>query len=168
VTRLCAWCQEKPITDPRARFCSQKCRQAAFRVRRRRATEAAQGRPMVMAYADPPYPGLSSKYYRDEPTYAGEVNHAELIASLRSSTTYDGWALSTSSKALRDVLPLCPPVTRDGTRRAAKGTCTSSSPSANCCGRTMTTSPRGRAPALAWWAWWSAGSDSTAGTGARC
>lgn len=65
---------------------------------------------MIMAYADPPYPGMSAKYYRDEPTYAGEVDHPALIASLR--TSYDGWALSTSSKALRDVLPMCPPGAR--------------------------------------------------------
>lgn len=62
---------------------------------------------MRMAYADPPYPGLSSKYYRDEPTFAGEVDHAALIASL-TAANYDGWALSTSSRSLRDVLPLCP------------------------------------------------------------
>ena len=59
-----------------------------------------------MAYADPPYPGLARKYYQHEATYAGEVDHAALIASLR--TSYDGWALSTSAEALRDVLPLCP------------------------------------------------------------
>lgn len=63
-----------------------------------------------MAYADPPYPGLSSKYYRDEPTFSGEVDHKRLIESLRSS--YDGWALSTSSKALRYVLPMCPAAAR--------------------------------------------------------
>lgn len=104
---LCAWCSN-PIT--RGRFCSQKCRQAAFRLRCRRQTEAEESHPMRMAYADPPYPGLSSKYYRHEPTYSGEVDHAALIASLRYQ--YDGWALSTSSKALRDVLPLCPPEAR--------------------------------------------------------
>jgi hypothetical protein len=38
------------------------------------------------------------------------VDHAALIASL--TATNDGWALSTSSKALRDVLPLCPPGVR--------------------------------------------------------
>lgn len=63
-----------------------------------------------MAYADPPYPRLSRKYYRDEPTYAGEVDHPALIASLLEN--YDGWALSTSSQALRDILPLCPPAAR--------------------------------------------------------
>lgn len=37
---------------------------------------------MRMAYADPPYPGLASRYYRREPNFAGEVNHEELIAQL--------------------------------------------------------------------------------------
>lgn len=62
---------------------------------------------MRVAYADPPYPGTAARYYKSEPTYAGEVDHVELVASLSSG--YDGWALSTSAKALRDVLPLCPP-----------------------------------------------------------
>jgi hypothetical protein len=62
---------------------------------------------MRMAYADPPYPGTARKYYREEPTFAGEVDHRALVASLMDGG-YDGWALSTSSKALRDVLPLCP------------------------------------------------------------
>lgn len=59
-----------------------------------------------MAYADPPYPGLARKYYAGEPSYAGEVDHVALIASLEAFA--DGWALSTSSAALRMVLPLCP------------------------------------------------------------
>lgn len=62
---------------------------------------------MRFAYADPPYPGLARRYYRDQPTYAGEVDHAALIASLAGGG-YAGWALSTSAKALRDVLPMCP------------------------------------------------------------
>lgn len=66
---------------------------------------------MRFGYADPPYPGLSWKYYRDEVTYRGEVNHRDLIAQLERDFP-DGWALSTSAKALRDVLPLCPPETR--------------------------------------------------------
>lgn len=44
--------------------------------------------------------------YRDQPSFAGEVDHRKLIASLEAS--YDGWALSTAADALRDVLPLCP------------------------------------------------------------
>lgn len=107
---LCAWCQAKELTDPRARFCCQKCRQAAFRLRSRRQTEAQESRPMRMCYADPPYPGLAKKYYGKEESFGGEVDHVALVASLRYQ--YDGWALSTSSKALRDVLPLCPPEAR--------------------------------------------------------
>jgi hypothetical protein len=58
-----------------------------------------------VAYADPPYPGCAHRY-RDEPDYAGEVDHRDLLARLESN--YDGWLLHTSSQALRDVLPLCP------------------------------------------------------------
>lgn len=71
--------------------------------------EAPDGRALRLGYGDPPYPGTARKYYRDEPTFAGEVDHAALIAKL---VTYDGWALSTSAKALCQVLPLCPPGTR--------------------------------------------------------
>jgi hypothetical protein len=63
-----------------------------------------------MAYADPPYPGLAKRYYGREPTYGGEVDHAALVARL--SSEFDGWALSTSARALRDVLPLCPETAR--------------------------------------------------------
>jgi hypothetical protein len=62
---------------------------------------------MRFAYADPPYPGLARKYYQHEPSFAGEVDHSALIASLEASG-YDGWALSTSSRALRALLPLMP------------------------------------------------------------
>lgn len=108
--RICAWCGEPTLTDPRARFCGQKCRQSAHRLRKRGAQRvvAAATDPRRAAYADPPYPGLSH-YYRDQPTYAGEVDHRALIASLAA---FDGWALSTSSAALREVLPLCPPEVR--------------------------------------------------------
>jgi hypothetical protein len=63
------------------------------------------------AYADPPYPGQSLKRYGDHPDYAGEVDHAILVEHLAD---YDGWVLHTSSVALRDVLPLCPPDCRVG------------------------------------------------------
>src|ERR1041384_41386 len=56
----------------------------------------------------PPYPGKAF-YYRDHPDYAGEVDHADLIARLAA---YDGWALSTSAAALPAVLALCPPGVR--------------------------------------------------------
>jgi hypothetical protein len=54
---------------------------------------------MRFAYADPPYPGTARKYYGDQPTFAGEVDHRQLVASLVDAG-YDGWALSTSAKAL--------------------------------------------------------------------
>jgi hypothetical protein len=60
-----------------------------------------------MAYADPPYPGQSKRLYGDHPDYAGEVDHAELIADLLARFP-DGWALSTSARALPAVLRLCP------------------------------------------------------------
>lgn len=63
---------------------------------------------MRFAYADPPYPGQAHKY-RDHPDYAGEVDHAELVAGLEAKYP-DGWALSTSAAAMQDVLALCPPV----------------------------------------------------------
>lgn len=59
-----------------------------------------------MAYADPPYPGCASLYPEKS-----EVDHAELIARLVRDYP-DGWALSTSSPALRAVLALCPPGVR--------------------------------------------------------
>lgn len=61
---------------------------------------------MRLAYADPPYPKLAH-YYKHEPTYAGEVDHKLLLAQLEADYP-QGWALSTSSEALRDILPLCP------------------------------------------------------------
>jgi hypothetical protein len=63
-----------------------------------------------IAYADPPYPG-ESYFYKEHPDYAGEVDHAELIARLVAEYP-DGWALSTKAPALRDLLPLCPPRAR--------------------------------------------------------
>lgn len=59
---------------------------------------------MRLAYADPPYPG-NAELYAEHPDYAGEVDHRELIRELE---TFDGWALSTSSRSLREVIALCP------------------------------------------------------------
>jgi hypothetical protein len=47
-----------------------------------------------------------SHIYRDHPDFGGEVDHAELVERLERD--YDGWALSTSERALGEVLPLCP------------------------------------------------------------
>lgn len=72
----------------------------------RDGSPACRGDALRFAYADPPYPGTARKYYAAEATYAGEVDHRALLASLKYS--YDGWALSTSARALRWILPLCP------------------------------------------------------------
>jgi hypothetical protein len=108
--RLCAWCRG-PVSERARRdavCCSVRCRQARHRFLRAvgRAETAAhgQGRPLRLAYADPPYPG-KARLYRDHPDYGGEVDHAALIARLAG---YDGWALSTSAEALPAVLALCP------------------------------------------------------------
>ena len=62
---------------------------------------------MRFAYADPPYPGQALRLYGNHPDYAGEVNHAELVARLMRDYS-DGWALSTSASALPEVLAVCP------------------------------------------------------------
>ena len=112
MTRLCAWC-ENPIPAGARRdavCCSIRCRQARHRFLRAvgYAESVAPGRPLRLAYADPPYPG-KALLYRDHPDYGGEVDHAELIERLAA---YDGWALSTSAEALPAVLALCPPGVR--------------------------------------------------------
>lgn len=117
--RICLWCR-RPLEATATRWCSKRCRQTAWRSRRIASLEGRELLPATpgstpatssrasetrrLAYADPPYPGLA-RYYRDQPTYAGEVDHARLLGTL---ATYDGWALSTSQEALRDVLALCP------------------------------------------------------------
>ena len=111
MTRLCAWC-ENPI-PARARrdavCCSVRCRQARHRFLRAVGyAEQVSGRPLRLAYADPPYPG-KARLYRGHPDYRGEVDHAELLERLAG---YDGWALSTSAEALPQVLALCPPGVR--------------------------------------------------------
>lgn len=113
VARICAWCKG-PIPAAARRdavTCSKSCRQARHRFRASvgsaGATGVVAGHPRRIAYADPPYPGLSARYYAGHPDYAGEVDHAELVTRLAS--TYDAWALSTSADALQDVLAVCPP-----------------------------------------------------------
>jgi hypothetical protein len=102
----CAWCRSPLEETARADsiYCSKKCRQTAWRFRRQVASDAAALEPKRLAYADPPYPGMAWMY-RDQDSFAGEVDHVELVAWLQ---TFDGWALSTSADALRFVLPLCP------------------------------------------------------------
>ena len=80
---------------------------------------------MRFAYADPPYPGMAKRYYGDQASYAGEVDHAALVERL---TGYDGWALSTRTATLPLVLALCPDDVRvacwhmpDGPHPGARG-----------------------------------------------
>lgn len=112
--RTCAWCRG-PIPEAARRdavCCSKRCRQARHRFGASvgAMSPVAHGHPRRLAYADPPYPGRSKRYYGDHPDYDGEVDHAALVASLAAD--YDAWALSTSADALQDVLALCPPGVR--------------------------------------------------------
>ena len=64
--------------------------------------------PLIhFAYADPPYPGCAIKHYSKDPSgiEAKEVDHRELIGHLM---TFDAWALSTHTPALREILSICP------------------------------------------------------------
>ena len=61
---------------------------------------------MKAAYADPPYPGYGGFYD------GREVNHTLLIEWL--DRDFDGWALSTASVTLREVLAVCPDDVRIG------------------------------------------------------
>lgn len=63
---------------------------------------------MRFAYADPPYPMQAMRHYG-----MPEVDHKLLIGRLCAEFP-DGWALSTSSPALRDLLPMCPDDVRVG------------------------------------------------------
>ncbi|MGZ4619816.1 MAG: hypothetical protein ACXV3F_14160 [Frankiaceae bacterium] len=73
----------------RARRDAVCCRQARHRFLRAvgYADSVAPGRPLRLAYADPPYPG-KARLYRDHPDFGGEVDHAALIEHLAA---YDGW-----------------------------------------------------------------------------
>lgn len=66
--------------------------------------------PGRFAYADPPYPGKAF-LYADQPTFAGEVDHADLVVGLetrRRAGELLGYAISTSEDGLRVLLPLLP------------------------------------------------------------
>lgn len=100
--RRCAWCRQEIEATARrdSVFCGKKCRQTAFRFRRRSTFVEAVDRPLRVAYADPPYPGFARSLYG-----MPEVDHGALVSLLQG---FDGWALSTSAAALQNVLPLCP------------------------------------------------------------
>ena len=63
---------------------------------------------MRIGYADPPYPGCAD-LYRDQPDYAGEVDHAALVAQLELE--FDGWVLHTAAtpRAFALLAPLVEP-----------------------------------------------------------
>lgn len=109
--KLCSWCQVVPVRERGQRFCSRKCRQAAFRLRKLSGGREGVGPGLpagaTFVYADPPYPGTARKYYGDQPTYKGEVDHVELLRRITEQNPC-GWALSTSEPSLRWLLPLCP------------------------------------------------------------
>src|SRR5580658_986296 len=62
---------------------------------------------MRLGYADPPYPGCAY-LYKDHPDFAGEVDHADLVARLERE--FDGWVLHTSATpaAIALIAPLVP------------------------------------------------------------
>ncbi|MBB3158219.1 hypothetical protein FHS07_001915 [Microbacterium proteolyticum] len=110
--RACAWCRGPiPATARRDSVCcSVRCRQARHRFNSGVGVAGARGDDVLrLAYADPPYPGLSRRYYGGHPDFAGEVDHRRLVEQLDG---FDGWALSTSARALQEVLALCPPGAR--------------------------------------------------------
>jgi hypothetical protein len=62
---------------------------------------------MRFAYADPPYIGMAKRYYKDQASYGGEVDHKALLERLYEEFP-DGWALSSSMKGLWTIIPLIP------------------------------------------------------------
>ena len=176
--RKCAWCGDLLSDRGRADTvtCSKRCRQARWRFNRSvGAAHEQASRPVRVAVADPPYPGLSARYYSDHPDYAGEVDQAELLGRLED---YDGWALATAARSLPDVLALAPagvrvaawhrggrpnssaawprsawePVIYRSARRRTGGT----PPDSLVCGVSVRRSDPGRvigAKPAAWWRW---------------
>ena len=69
---------------------------------------------MRIGYADPPYPGCAHMYSA-HPDYAGEVDHAALVARLESD--FDGWVLHTHVPGLAVVWPLVAPLVAAGAVR---------------------------------------------------
>ena len=101
--RLCIECRTVELHGRADQLtCSRKCRQARARFNRRIHGRLRAGAPLRIAYGDPPYP-RKAKLYKGHRDFRGEVDHAALLAHLR---TYDGWALSTDEEGLRTILPL--------------------------------------------------------------
>lgn len=66
----------------------------------------------VLGYADPPYIGCAH-LYRDQPEYAGEVDHAHLVDRLQSE--FDGWVLHAAATP-ESIATLAPLVASTGAR----------------------------------------------------
>jgi hypothetical protein len=108
---LCSWCKVRPVRNGQT-FCRRKCRQAAHRLRKLVPVGMLRPDPALkpgelFAIADPPYLGLARRYYGAEASYAGEVDHRQLIRQMMGAG-YKGWALCCSAKSLRTLLPMCP------------------------------------------------------------
>lgn len=60
---------------------------------------------MKIGYADPPYIGCAH-LYKDQPSYAGEVDHADLVSRLERD--FDGWVLhaSATKESMRMLAPI--------------------------------------------------------------
>lgn len=112
MSATCAWCRDREVASGRgSRFCSKRCRQAAFRQRSASSLQQKRREPVepgTFEYADPPYPGFAWMY-RDQPSFKGEVDHRKLVRRLCADLWEKkllGFALSTSSKTLHMVLDL--------------------------------------------------------------
>lgn len=67
---------------------------------------------MRLGYADPPYIGCAH-LYKDQPEYAGEIDHQSLIAKLDAE--YDGWVLHAAATP-ESMVVLAPWVKSTGAR----------------------------------------------------
>ena len=125
---VCRWCRKELKGSRRrdARFCDVKCRQAHHRFTRGRGVFTSLGDPIRVAYADPPYPGRS-RLYKGRSDYGGEVDFRALVLRLQLEYPH-GWALSTSSAGLAEVLRYCPPGVRIGAWFRGERPCKSSLP----------------------------------------
>lgn len=105
--RVCVWCGSGISATARrdAVTCSKPCRQARHRFGKGLRRLERTATPLALAYADPPYPGLSKRYYDGHRDYAGEVDHRGLLERL--ARDYQGWGLSTNARSLPGVLASC-------------------------------------------------------------
>lgn len=65
-----------------------------------------------IGYADPPYIGCAY-LYKDQPEYAGEIDHVALVDRLQSE--FDGWVLHAAATA-KSIAVLAPLVEKAGAR----------------------------------------------------